>query len=116
MALSCSPLALHFQYYSMTSAHTTHKLIHNDLMLDMLAKVPENHNYSQLLECIVQIHKDVENSIKGYASGSLISVNDTYVEKIFSSPSLPGLGEAFTFAPLTAVSYFYYYIELDYTL
>ncbi|KAG0174616.1 hypothetical protein DFQ28_007647 [Apophysomyces sp. BC1034] len=65
----------------MTSTHTTHGLIRNDLMLDLLAK----------------IHKDIEQ----HTTDSSISVNNVYIEKMISSSSLPGLGDTFTFAPPT---------------
>ncbi|KAI9487804.1 MAG: hypothetical protein EXX96DRAFT_605694 [Benjaminiella poitrasii] len=73
LALSCSSLALHFKHHSMKSTHTSYGLIRNDLMLDMLAKISfENQNYSQPLECIVQIHKDKGNCVERDTSGSSI--------------------------------------------
>lgn len=102
LALSCSPLTLHFKHHSMKSTHISYGLIRNDTMLDMLVRIPfENQNYSQPLECIVEIHKDEGNYVERDTSGSSISINSAYVQKMISPSSLPGIDDAFTFAPPT---------------
>lgn len=106
MAIGCSPLALHLEHHGMHAAHSTHILMRNDLMLDPMEKIPfDDGNYSQQLQCILQVHKESTKGVQQSNTTTLVS--NSYVNKLISSSRLPGLLDTVEFVSPSRSPYCY---------